>query len=109
MIIYKNKGYEIRQDKPNENWTKKDCFIVEDSSELANKIIKAYPYYNFITDENDNLIDIEILEKPILPYEPTENEMIMLAIAELDMQREIDKTETQLAIAELAETILGGI
>ncbi|NMA23996.1 MAG: hypothetical protein GX938_10895 [Spirochaetales bacterium] len=43
------------------------------------------------------------------PQEPTEIEMIMLAIADLDMQREIDKTEIQLAIAELAETILGGI
>ena len=43
------------------------------------------------------------------PSELTENEMIMLAIADLDLQREIDKTETQLAIAELAETILGGI
>lgn len=42
------------------------------------------------------------------PKEPTENDMIMLAIAELDMQREIDKTETQLAIAELATTLLGG-
>lgn len=40
--------------------------------------------------------------------EPTENEMIMLAIAELDAQRELDKTETELAIAELAETLLGG-
>lgn len=39
----------------------------------------------------------------------TENEMIMLAIVDLDMQREIDKTETQLAIAELVETLLGGI
>lgn len=41
--------------------------------------------------------------------EPTENEIIMLAIAELDAQRELDKTETELAIAELAETLLGGI
>ena len=32
----------------------------------------------------------------------------MLAVADLDMQREQDKIETQLAIAELAETLLGG-
>lgn len=39
----------------------------------------------------------------------SENEMLMLALADLDMQRETDKTEAELAIAELAETILGGV
>lgn len=44
------------------------------------------------------------------PESPITNEdIIMLAIADLDMQRENDKTEIQLAIAELAETILGGM
>lgn len=41
--------------------------------------------------------------------QPTENEMIMLAISDLDTQRELYKTETELAIADLAETILGGM
>jgi hypothetical protein len=56
--------------------------------------------------------DTPTIEEPIVEYippEPTETEMIMLAIAELDMQREIDRTEIELAIAELAETLLGGI
>lgn len=42
------------------------------------------------------------------PHEPTELELLTLAIAELDMQRELDRTENQLAIAELAESLLGG-
>lgn len=54
-------------------------------------------------------IETEHEPTPEQPKELTETEMIMLAIAELDMQREIDKTETELAIAELAETLLGGI
>ena len=37
------------------------------------------------------------------------NKMLMIALAELDVQREMDKTETELAIAELAETVLGGV
>ena len=37
----------------------------------------------------------------------TESEMLMIALADLDMQRETDKTEAELAIAELAETVLG--
>lgn len=53
----------------------------------------------------------EVIAKPEIAVvtEPTESEMIMLAIAELDAQRELDKTETELAIAELAETLLGGM
>ena len=52
----------------------------------------------------------EWLENKDNPQEKlSENEMIMLAIADLDMQREQDKTEIQLAVAELAETILGGM
>ena len=31
----------------------------------------------------------------------------MLAIAELDAQREMDKTESEMAIAELAEALMG--
>ena len=33
---------------------------------------------------------------------------LLLALAELDMQREVDKTESQLAIAELATMMIGG-
>ena len=39
----------------------------------------------------------------------TEMDYVMLAIAELDAQREMDKTESEMAIAELAEAIMGGM
>ena len=65
MIVFKNnKGFQTRSDISNENWTDKDCYVVEDGSDLANKIISAYPYYSFITDIDGNLVDIKILEKP---------------------------------------------
>ena len=41
--------------------------------------------------------------------EPTEMEYMMLAIAQLDAQREMDKTESETAIAELAEALMGGM
>ena len=41
--------------------------------------------------------------------EPTEMEYMMLALAELDAQREMDKTESEMAIAELAEVMMGGV
>lgn len=41
--------------------------------------------------------------------EPTEVDYMMLAIAELDAQRELDKTENEMAVAELAEALMGGM
>ena len=41
--------------------------------------------------------------------EPTEMEYMMLALAELDAQREMDKTESEMAIAELVEVMMGGV
>ena len=63
MIVNKNtKGFEVRSDKPNENWTNdNNVFIVPDGTELANKIINYYPNYNFIIT-NDELTDIEPIE-----------------------------------------------
>lgn len=49
------------------------------------------------------------IENDSIPKLEQENEMLMLALAELDIQREADKTEAELAIAELAETVLGGV
>lgn len=96
MIVYKdNKGFEQRSDKPNENWTdNENVYIVPDDSELAEKIKKAYPYYNFITDENNNLIDIEVLEKPI--SESREK---------LTLDEEIE--ELKQLVADLASLVLG--
>ena len=37
-----------------------------------------------------------------------EKETFMLALAQLDAQRELDKTETNLALAELASVLIGG-
>ena len=48
-------------------------------------------------------------KKPYQAPEPTEAEYMMMAIAELDAQRAFDKTENEMAIAELAEAIMGGM
>lgn len=39
----------------------------------------------------------------------TEMEILMLAVAELDEQRVADKTENEMAVAELAEAMMGGM
>ena len=48
-------------------------------------------------------------KQPPKEIEPTEMEYMMLAIAEIDAQREMDKTESEMAIAELAEAMMGGV
>jgi hypothetical protein len=48
-------------------------------------------------------------KQPYQEPEPTEADYMMLAIAELDAQREADKTATEMAIAELAEALMGGM
>ena len=48
-------------------------------------------------------------KQPYQAPEPTEMDYMMLAIAELDAQREADKTESEMAIAELAEALMGGM
>ena len=64
MIINKlNKGLQTRNDLPNTNWLGNDWYLVPDGSELANKIMQLYPRYDFVLDENDNLIDVVEIPK----------------------------------------------
>lgn len=49
-----------------------------------------------------------VAPEPTIP-EPTTDELLMMAVADLDAQREQDKLEQQLAMAELAEKMMGGI
>ena len=61
-------------------------------------------------DRGVNMAKINWKEKqPYQAPEPTEMEYMMLAIEELDAQREMDKTESEMAIAELAEALMGGM
>ena len=61
-------------------------------------------------DRGVNMAKIKWKEKqPPKEIEPTEMEYMMLAIAEIDAQRELDKVESEMAIAELAEALMGGV
>ena len=61
-------------------------------------------------DRGVNMAKINLKEKQKQKkIEPTEMEYMMLAIAEIDAQREMDKIESEMAIAELAEALMGGM
>lgn len=81
MIIYTVNDlriYETRSDKPNEDWTGKAEFIVDEANpgkkELISKIKKYAPYFDFVTDTEGNLIDVTktgemVYEIPVDPIE----------------------------------------
>ena len=51
----------------------------------------------------------DIAEIPTTIPSMSIEEVLMMAIAELDAQRELDKVESEMAIAELAEAMMGGM
>ena len=65
MIIFEDKGFQTRSDKPDSDWTGKAKYIVPDGTELANKIISLYPWYDFIIDENGDLTDVVEVEHEV--------------------------------------------
>ncbi len=68
---------------------------------LANKIRSAYPYYNFVT-QNNKLIDIEVLEKPINEQPKTDIELLQERILQLEVAEVNRKSK------EIEQQILGG-
>ena len=62
MIINKKTlSILTRSDKPNENWTDEDCYIIEDGTKLSNKILNNYPNIEYIF-EHGEIKDVTILE-----------------------------------------------
>lgn len=92
MIIYNDKSFVTCSDYPDTDWLDNADYVVPDGSELAEKIKALYPYFDFVTDENGRLIDVEEIpheETAPLPEPPTNAELAA-------------------AIAELAEVIMNG-
>lgn len=112
MVIFEDKSYVINPEYPNIDFTLGAAlYVVEDGSDLYNKIIQYYPYFDFVTDKKGNLVDIVEVEKPepVPVFEAVTADEVALAVAELAEQQANDKLETDLALAELAEMITGGV
>lgn len=82
MIVYENKGIETRSDVPNEDFSidKIAKYIVEDGTELAEKILLTAPYFEPVLDDKGKLIDITPTERPIVPEpekQPTTEEYLL--------------------------------
>ena len=70
MIVYADKGYQTRSDCPSEDWSGGGAkYVVADGSELALKIERLYPNYDFVEEEGE-LVDVV----EVGPPEPSEEE-----------------------------------
>ena len=70
LIDKQNKSYCIRPDMPDVNWAPDDenyVFVNEstkEGQELMDKIIQHAPYFDFVLDEHNQLVDITPTERP---------------------------------------------
>lgn len=90
MVLYKDKRFATRSDAPDIDFMGNADWVIPDDSELAEKIIRLYPNFEFVFDDNGQPVDVtETESEPEPPAPPTNAELAA-------------------AIAELAEVICGG-
>lgn len=109
MVVFEDKHYIIDPSLPNTDFTGGEAlYVVDDKSSIAEDIIKYAPYYDFVVDKGI-LIGVTPTEKPTVePSTVVTIDDISLAVAELAEKQESDKVELEMAIAELAETMVEG-
>ena len=93
MIIFKDKRFITNSERPNDDFVGNADYLVPDGSDLAQKILALYPNFDFVFDDDGNLVDVEAAEPPPIPEKPPEPPT---------------NAELAAAIAELAEVICGG-
>ena len=86
MVIYKDKHFKTRSDRPDDDFVGNADYVIPDNTELAQKILDFYPNFDFVFDDDGNISDvIEMEPQPIPenPPEPPTNAELAAAIAEL--------------------------
>ena len=76
MILYKDKNFITNSEHPNDDWAGNADWVIPDGSELAEKIIRLYPNFEFVFDDNGQPIDVtETESEPVPPEITTEQRM----------------------------------
>ena len=92
MVLYNDGNFVTNSAYPDTDFMGDADFVVADDSDLAQKIIRLYPNFDFVFDDDGNIADVTATE-PVpaeeVPEPPTNAELAA-------------------AIAELAEVICGG-
>ena len=65
MVLYKDKRFVTRSDAPDTDFMGDADFVVPDDSELAEKIIRLCPNFEFVFDDNGQPVDVTETSEPI--------------------------------------------
>lgn len=106
MIINKiDKSFQTRSDLPKTNWLGDEWYLVPDNTPLADKIITLYPRYDFILDENDNLVDVVEIPKTDTELTQEKIDKIDAELAEIDSQGVTRHLENQIEASGTYKTL----
>ena len=76
MIVYKNKSFVKSKLFPDTDFAGNADWVIRDDSELAEKIIRLYPNFEFVFDDNGQPVDVtETESEPKQPEITTEQRM----------------------------------
>ena len=81
MILYNDKRFITNSEHPNDDWFGDADYVIPDDSELAQKIIRLYPNFEFVFDDDGNIADVVEISEPI-------NEVISQKKSELSAECE---------------------
>ena len=65
MVLYSDKHFITNSEHPNDDWMGNADWVIPDGSELAEKIIRLYPNFEFVFDDEGNIIDVAETSEPI--------------------------------------------
>ena len=65
MVLYKNKHFVTRSDAPDTDFMGDADWIIPDSSELAKKIIRLFPNFELVFNDDGNISDVIKTNEPI--------------------------------------------
>ena len=65
MVLYSDKRFITNSEHPNDDWVGNADWVIPDGSELAKKIIRLYPNFEFVFDDNGNISDVIETSEPI--------------------------------------------
>ena len=71
MIVYKNKSFVKSKLFPDTDFAGNADWVIPDGSELTEKIIRLYPNFEFVFDDNGKPVDVTETEPEPKPPEIT--------------------------------------
>lgn len=93
MLLYADKHFITNSEHPNDDWMGNADWVIPDGSELAEKIKRLYPNYDFVFDDDGNIFDVAETEPEPLPPDIT-------------TEQRMEAMEN--AMAEIIEILMGG-